>query len=247
MPTKAGRCIQMHGNIQVFRNYFKSKAKHPLFAIFTGFAGVAIGMLIQPWIGAFCLSIAFYLALVIFVPWHKIYNRFGNKMSLLLPTIICLVVIPLCWNYMIMLFSENKPIPNNPTYTVITKPIPTADQSNQVDIQLTYTPKPGYESFIQPYFVIENSPDSPSFVNVTYMIKLTGGFKFAKLNDIPDGFYIHPEFEHSDTIVITVKECPSTWKSDVLLIPVYNMDESTKKGSEINNFELITTNVEFVD
>jgi hypothetical protein len=90
--------------------FIKRKKAHLLFPIFTGVLGGWCGMLLTPVIGAIFIAMSIYLALVIFVPWHKIScNKLKICRDYFIPAVITLLIIVPVWNKLVSIFPSNDP------------------------------------------------------------------------------------------------------------------------------------------
>jgi MFS family permease len=91
--------------MQWFRSWYRQKKNHYLFPLFTLIAGTVVGMLVTPTIGAICISISFYLALVIFIPWDKLHWRLNPYIFVFFVIFtITVIAIILKWKNLINVF-----------------------------------------------------------------------------------------------------------------------------------------------
>ena len=94
-----------------FVQWYKQKKNHYLFPLFTAIVGMVGGMLLTPTIGVIGIALSLYLALVIFLPWHKI--KWDRKLHLIMPYIIsiiisCVIILPIS-KYLITIFPSYNP------------------------------------------------------------------------------------------------------------------------------------------
>lgn len=232
-------------------NYFSSKKSHWLYPLFAAIATVTLGFFNQAWLGAVCLTICIYLALVIFVPWRKLMEKrrmSARLASVVIPAILCsFLIIITGWGRIVSIFpsagAEREP--NAPVIELIPNLHPTQHLPNVSSVTITAAAAHGYDSYIQPKIVIRNPVDSPPYCSVTLEIQLTGGFRFDKLESIPSNFQVKDGYLCSDNMTIDIKDCPSNWVYSEFKIPVYNMNSDTMPGSENQNVSINVTQIRF--
>ena len=94
---------------KVFQFFVQTK-KHSLFPIFTGASGVWLGMLVTPTIGGIFFVISLYSALVIWLPWDKIFRNKHNPLTkYIVSAILILLLIVPTWNKLISIFPTTDP------------------------------------------------------------------------------------------------------------------------------------------
>jgi len=234
------------------RKYWRNRKSHWLFPLVPFSVTVVTGLLQQAEAGAFFLIIAMYSILVIFPPWGKL--KLVNKRQTLsrlarfgIPTLACLLIFITSWGSIVHIFSgaSIEPRPNLPVIDLIPNPHPTQHLPNVAQVVITAEPAHGYDSYINPRIVISNPDDSPPYCSVTLQLHLTGGFRFYRLEDIPNNFKVKDGYLYSDNMTIDIKDCPSNWVYSEFKIPVYNMDSNTIPGSENQNVSINVTKISF--
>src|SRR4030042_3980203 len=98
-----------------FKRKIKQKKAHRLFPVFTASMGVWLGMLLTPTIGAFCIVLSIYSALVMWFPWGKIpcrkipWEKFKTYRAYIISAVITLLIAVPFWDTLVDICDINNP------------------------------------------------------------------------------------------------------------------------------------------